>query len=190
MLIVFSGTFVMPFIAIRGGEASHQGFVRVKKGDTLSQLSKRYGYSVEELAEENNLVDPSFIIAGQKLRFPQKGKTYPQSTNRKSFPKGKFLGYFTLTAYTAGIESTGKTPADPDYGITASGSRAENGVTIAVDPNVIPIGSRVYIEGIGYRVAQDVGSAIKGNRIDVFMDRLPSAKEFGVKKNIRVELIE
>ena len=48
-------------------------------------------------------------------------------------------------------------------------------MTIAVDPSVIPIGSRVYIEGLGYFVAQDTGSAIKGRRIDVFMNDLEEA---------------
>ncbi|MDQ7861221.1 3D domain-containing protein [Peribacillus frigoritolerans] len=39
---------------------------------------------------------------------------------------------------------------------------------IAVDPSVIPMGSKVYVEGYGYAVAADKGGAIKGNRIDVF----------------------
>jgi len=63
-------------------------------------------------------------------------------------------------------------------------------VTIAVDPSVIPIGSRVYIEGLGYFVAQDTGSAIKGKRIDVFMNDLEEALQFGVKKGVRVAIVE
>lgn len=106
-------------------------------------------------------------------------------------PKGATsLGTFTLTAYTAGPESTGKSPGDPGYGVTASGAPVSEGVTIAVDPSVIPLGSRVYIEGIGYRTAQDTGGAIKGNRIDVYIDSLTEARLFGVKKNVRVMLVD
>ena len=46
----------------------------------------------------------------------------------------------------------------------------EDGRTIAVDPSIIPLGTRVYIEGIGERVAEDTGSEIKGNDIDLFRD--------------------
>ena len=104
--------------------------------------------------------------------------------------RGRMLGEFTLTAYTAGPESTGKSPDHPAYGITSSGAKVREGVTVAVDPKVIPTGSRIYIEGIGYRVAQDTGSAIKGNRIDVYMSDLEEARQFGVKRNVRVELID
>lgn len=167
--------------------------ILIRKGDTLYELAEKYGYEVEELASINQIQDPSMIRVGQQLRLPQ-----PKTVSKKepslekgvtTLSRGKDLGLFTLTAYTAGPESTGKSKKHPWYGITASGSYALDGVTIAVDPNVIPIGSRVYIEGIGYRIAQDVGSAIRGQRIDLFISDLSKAKQFGVKKNIRVELV-
>jgi 3D (Asp-Asp-Asp) domain-containing protein len=94
-----------------------------------------------------------------------------------------------LTAYTAGFESTGKNPGDPDYGITSSGTTVSEGRTIAVDPTVIPMGWWVYIDGIGYRKAEDTGSAIKGNIIDVFIEDLEKANKFGRKRGYTVYVI-
>lgn len=192
--LLIGGVFGFFHTISNSAEASSPPFIKVKKGDTLYQIAKSYHCDMQELIKENRLQDPSFIRVGQKLYLPQKDKNLVKNKDSSkevmTFSRGKFLGTFTLTAYTAGIESTGKTPDDPGYGITSSGSKALDGFTIAVDPNVIPIGSRVYIEGIGYRVAQDIGSAIKGKRIDVFISHLKTAKEFGVKKNVRVELIE
>jgi len=182
LLFFFSGSDV---------EASSPKVIQVKKGDTLYQIAKEYQCRLQDLVKLNQISDPSLIQVGQKLLIPKRSAQVKAVAKKTpSFSRGKYLGTFTLTAYTAGVESTGKTPDDPEYGITASGTKALDGITIAVDPNVIPIGSRVYIEGIGYRIAQDVGSSIKGNRIDVYINDLKMAKEFGVKKNVRVELIE
>ncbi|MCY0876680.1 MAG: 3D domain-containing protein [Firmicutes bacterium] len=91
-----------------------------------------------------------------------------------------------LTAYGPGFVSTGKRPGDPGYGITASGRVAQPRHTIAVDPDLIPLGSIVYIDGIGYRVAEDVGGAIKGHHIDVFFANDDQARIFGVKSHVKV----
>lgn len=63
---------------------------------------------------------------------------------------------------------------------TASGSAAGQG-TVAVDPNVIPLGTKLYIEGYGYAVASDVGGAIKGNRIDLHFSSEDQALQWGVR---------
>lgn len=54
-------------------------------------------------------------------------------------------------------------------GVTASGAPTQVGTTIAVDRSVIPLGTTVYIEGVGYRVAQDTGGAVKGRHIDILV---------------------
>lgn len=106
-----------------------------------------------------------------------------------NFKAKKTLKNVTLTAYTAGAESTGKSEGHPLYGITASGAKVQEGRTIAVDPKVIPIGWWVYIEGIGLRRAEDTGGAIKGNKIDVFYESESYAKKFGRKKGYTVYVI-
>jgi len=106
-----------------------------------------------------------------------------------TFKAKKVLKNVTLTAYSAGFESTGKTEDHPQYGITASGTRVKEGRTIAVDPNVIPLGWWVYIEGIGFRRAEDKGSAIKGKKIDIYYDSEAKAERFGKKKGYTVYVI-
>lgn len=91
-----------------------------------------------------------------------------------------------LTAYSLDVRSTGKTPACKDYGITFSGTRATAGRTVAVDPRVIPIGTPIYIEGIGWRIAEDTGGAVKGRHIDVLLSSEQAAIRFGVKRHVRV----
>lgn len=94
-----------------------------------------------------------------------------------------------LTAYTAGFESTGKNPGDPAFGITSSGTTVSEGRTIAVDPTIIPMGWWVYIDGVGYRKAEDTGGAIKGNIIDVYIEELEKAQQFGRKYGHTVYVI-
>ncbi|WP_290584742.1 3D domain-containing protein [Alicyclobacillus sp.] len=96
------------------------------------------------------------------------------------------LGEFTLTAYAVSERSTGKRPSSPDFGITYSGTRAQVGRTVAVDPRVIPIGTPLYIEGIGIRLAEDIGGAVKGHHIDILVPSDDIALRFGVKRHVAV----
>jgi 3D (Asp-Asp-Asp) domain-containing protein len=76
----------------------------------------------------------------------------------------KPLGEFEVTYYTA---SPAEGTADR---ITATGTAVKAGRTIAVDPKVIPYGTTIFIEGLGYRVAEDCGAAVKGKSIDVYVE--------------------
>ena len=84
------------------------------------------------------------------------------------------LGIFHITHYCSCMECCGKTD-----GITASGTKAKEGRTIAVDPDIIPLGSEVIINGHSYR-AEDIGGLIDGNRIDVYVSSHERAWELGV----------
>lgn len=92
---------------------------------------------------------------------------------------------FTLTAYCGCEKCCGKNDR-----ITATGTYAVEGVTIAVDPTIIPYGSMVDIEGIGTFVAEDCGGAIKGNRIDIYFENHADALTFGVWEEWRVRVRE
>lgn len=91
-------------------------------------------------------------------------------------PELQSLGTFKLTAYCPCAKCCGEW-AD---GITYTGTEATAGRTVAVDPKVIPLGSTVYINGSAY-VAEDIGGAIKGNRIDVYFSDHQTALQFGVQ---------
>lgn len=65
-------------------------------------------------------------------------------------------------------------------GRTAMGTKARVG-EIAVDPRVIPLGSKVYIEGVGARIAEDTGGNIKGNTIDIYMNSVSACRKWGVR---------
>lgn len=92
-------------------------------------------------------------------------------------PETKYisLGKYKLTAYCACEKCCGKCD-----GITASGVRAKEGVTIAADTRVLPFGTKVIIDGHEY-IVQDRGGAIKGNKIDIYFDHHQEALEFGVQ---------
>lgn len=93
------------------------------------------------------------------------------------------------TAYTSSYEDTGKRPGDHGFGITYSGLKAKTGI-IAVDPKVIPLGTKVYVEipgsapDYGFAIAGDIGSAIKGNHIDLYFDTSEEVKRWGVRKAV------
>ena len=100
------------------------------------------------------------------------------------------LGVFEITAYTAGFESCGKLPSDPAYGITKSGAKVQENHTIAADWTVLPKGTKVMIEGSPHTyTVEDVGGAIKGKKIDVYMESLSDAQEFGRQK-LKVWVVE
>ncbi|MBM6616211.1 DUF348 domain-containing protein [Bacillus sp. RD4P76] len=92
--------------------------------------------------------------------------------------------YVSSTAYTAycngcsGITSTG-------FNLRAN----PNAKIIAVDPSVIPLGTKVYVEGYGYAVAADTGRAIKGNKIDVFFATKAEAYSWG-RKTVKIKILK
>ena len=93
--------------------------------------------------------------------------------------------FYAVTAYCSCEKCCGEW-AD---GITYSGDFAHEGITIAADLNKLPLGTKVWIEGLGERVVQDKGGAIKGNRIDVFFYNHYDALKFG-KQELEVTILD
>lgn len=131
---------------------------------------------------------------------PEQGETVPvwslEAVKRLENVQEQLRGLPTVTVvatgYTAGVESTGKTPDHPAYGITASGVRVRRDIfsTIAADPNVFPMGTILYIPGYGYGVVADTGSAIRGHVIDLYYETVDQIYNEWGKKEVQVYIVK
>lgn len=88
------------------------------------------------------------------------------------------LGEFKITAYCPCEKCCGKW-AD---GYTSSGDKATEGITIAADWSILPEGTILDIDGVGERIIQDTGGAIKGKRLDLYFEDHQAALNFGFQK--------
>ncbi|MDR7857604.1 3D domain-containing protein [Tissierella sp.] len=135
--------------------------------------------SSTEIVNEEVLIEPisNIVEKGTKdLIVTSRGDT----SYRKAIT-------MSATAYDLSYESTGKKPGDKHFGLTASGTMARPGV-VAVDPKVIPLGTKLYIQSLdgtkdyGFAIAEDTGGAIKGNKIDLFFESSERVYKFGRRK--------
>ncbi|MCM3791375.1 LysM peptidoglycan-binding domain-containing protein [Domibacillus indicus] len=167
-------------------QASSNGTYTVKAGDTLYKIATAHGISVSSLKAINglssNMIYPGDQLSTNGSAAPAQAAPVQQASTQAaaepaqaSAPQGKTITV-TATAYTAQCEGCS--------GVTATGidlNSNPNKKVIAVDPNVIPLGSRVYVEGYGEAVAGDTGGAIKGNKIDLHVPNNDAAYSWGVR---------
>lgn len=127
-------------------------------------------------------------------------RTETVSTQVVTEPVNRVVAYGTIRTVSRGgrtfryskvmtMSATGYSAKEPglsDY--TATGMLARNGV-VAVDPRVIPLYTRVYVEGYGFAIAGDTGGAIKGNKIDLCYDTVEEANAWG-RRNVTVYILE
>jgi len=102
---------------------------------------------------------------------------------------------FIVTEYTLAANECGKSKDHPQYGITYSGRRAKVGVTVAVDPKVIPEGSILIADNGHIYIAEDRGSRVLGEHVDIFIgtgttENIKKADTFGLKKHQHFRVIE
>lgn len=178
--------------------------------DTFWKLSKKYSVPLDTLMEANPKVDPLNLYKGIKLNIPTTKAAAAKKTetlaataaddssktvkamNGKEYDYSKAL-IVQATAYTAAASENGKWGA-VDY----FGDKLKVG-TIAVDPKMIPLGTKLYVTGYDYNglpqggmvaTATDIGGSIKGNRIDIFVPGVTSqAKSFGIQ-NVKVFVLK
>ena len=139
------------------------------------------------------------LISTERLREPVDEVKVVGTKGQAVTAKGDNFSYSKVitcnaTAYDLSFQSCGKMPGQAGYGVTASGTRAHYG-TVAVDPRVIPLGTRMYIESAdgsfvyGYCVAEDTGGAIKGNKVDLFFNTYGECMQFG-RRNVKVYILD
>ncbi|AIQ44501.1 hypothetical protein R70723_00140 [Paenibacillus sp. FSL R7-0273] len=198
-------TVSLPFKVIKTADPSlYKGDVRVaqagKPGAIIQHYQKIYqdGELVSKtmIGKEVQTVTKDKIIAVGTKKLPTPvvaAATTTTKTKSTTSSSAKKVAATTNVVHKAGVDfqykkmiknvsMTAYSSEEPGIGTkTASGTRVTEGRTIAVDPNVIPIGWWVYIEGLGFRRAEDTGGAIKGNKIDVYYDSLSHARNFGRK---------
>lgn len=129
---------------------------------------------VEQLEVDKQLLEEEVDRLHLKYEDCKRSKKSIEATRSSS--RGRLLGTFEATAYTDDVQSQGKW-----VGQTASGMKPQVGV-IAVDPKVIPLGTKLYVEGYGNAIAGDTGGAIKGKRLDLFMNTNEECYAWGRKK--------
>lgn len=124
-------------------------------------------------------------ISSVKIEGP---KSIVEAMNIKQYPTATVLA----TGYTAGVESTGKTPDHPMYGVTYSGVQVKRDLysTIAADLDVYPIGTIMWIDGYGFGVVADKGSAINGNNVDLYYPTVADVYEKWGKKEVEVSIVK
>ena len=175
-------------------------------GVIVNEHYKRVLLENEELAEENanlsrELDKANSIIRQKDMLIDKLGKdvTALNSTiNKLKRDQSVYLdGKTYVVVKEMNVLASAYSQSDEEEtadGITYMETRVRDKHTIAVDPNVIPLGSVVYIESDsplvgGFYVAEDIGSAIKGNRIDIFMSDKNKCFEFG-KRNVKVTVLK
>ncbi|MGE8203155.1 3D domain-containing protein [Heyndrickxia sp. NPDC080065] len=168
-------------IGISSAASASSNTYIVKSGDSLWKIAQKNKISVSQLKKWNHLTSDK-IHPKQKLVISQ---TKQASTKKKTTTTKKVKEFtVTATAYTGNCKGCS--------GITATGINLKKNPkmkVISVDPKVIPLGSKVYVEGYGNAIAGDTGGAMKGKNIDVFIPSEKKCLQWGRKK-VKVKILK
>lgn len=146
-----------------------------------------------------------FLVANEgntygnlRLKHIEKKQSFEQVSNQSLSPHdiqvlSKYpIVHVLATGYTAGIESTGKKPGDPSFGITKSGVKVRRDLysTVAADTDVFPIGSILLIPGYGYGVVADTGAKINGHHLDLYFRTVDAVYNQWGKRPVNVYVLK
>ena len=149
-----------------------------------NQANQQSAHEMAENARKLNLSEDDVVIVRAKQIWQENAKDSEELKLRlqeieseleslkieyekySAFSNLSYVGDFKLTGYCPCYSCCGKSPSSPGYGVT---TRATEGFTIAADKR-FAFGTKLYIEGLGFRTVEDRGGAIHGNRIDVYYD--------------------
>ncbi len=154
------------------------------------EIVKENGKEVSrKLLAETTITKPQkkIVAVGSKVMVADastKSKGVAVSRNNSAAPSEGKEFYVTATAYTAHCNGCS--------GITRTGINLRTNPkvkVIAVDPKIIPLGSKVWVEGYGHAVAGDTGGAIKGMKIDLHVPSKSEAYKFG-KRKVKMKIID
>lgn len=164
-----------------------KGVVRTAREGKEGIREKLYKIVLEDGIEVARALKSDKVLSTPIDKILEFGTILNHKTSRGETLRYQKVLNMRATAYTASFADTGKHPDDPGFGITYTGAKVRKGM-IAVDPKVIPLGSRVFVEvagdtpDYGYAVAADIGGAIKGDLIDLYFDDAKAVDRWGCKR--------
>lgn len=170
-------------------EKKHDSSILKGKEQVVTQGKKGTVERTYEVVKENGKIVTKTLQSEKVISKPTTQvvavgtKVVTATASRNNTAAGGKEFYVTATAYTPNCNGCS--------GITATGINIKsnpNMKLIAVDPKVIPLGSKVWVEGYGYAIAADTGGAIKGNKIDILVSSKSAAKNWGRKK-VRIKVL-
>jgi len=160
-----------------------KGSEKVIQSGEKGLKKKEYEVIIENGKEVSRKLIREEVVKDSQTKIVAIGtKEILQTTSRGDEVVNEF--YVTSTAYTAYCNGCS------GYTATGINLRANPNIkVIAVDPSVIPLGTKVWVEGYGYAIAADKGKHIKGNRIDVFVPSKSEAYRWG-RKTVRIKILK
>jgi len=178
---------VMPYErVVKFNDSMDKGKLKILQKGKDGEKEVEYRIVYEDGKEISKELVSEKIIATTQNEIVEQGTAQFIATSRGDTRFKKAIT-MSSTAYDATFESTGKNPGDKYYGITRSGTQVRPGV-VAVDPKVIPLGTKLYVKSLdgskdyGFASAEDTGGAIKGNKIDLYFEDPADVKKYGRRK--------